>query len=62
MKKTFHHILFMAAITCGALCAVSCTQKKFNVNGTIANAKDSILYFENMALNGPVVLDSVRLG
>lgn len=62
MKKTFHHILFMTAITCGALCAVSCTQKKFNVNGTIANAKDSTLYFENMGLNGPVVLDSVRLG
>ena len=62
MKKTFHNILFMAAITCGALCAVSCTQKKFHVDGTIANAKDSILYFENMGLNGPVVLDSVRLG
>lgn len=52
----------MAAVTCGALCAVSCTQKKFHVDGTIANAKDSILYFENMGLNGPVVLDSVRLG
>lgn len=62
MKKTFHDILFMAAVTCGALCAVSCTQKKFHVDGTIANAKDSILYFENMGLNGPVVLDSVRLG
>ena len=62
MKKTFHNILFMAAVTCGALCAVSCTQKKFHVDGTIANAKDSILYFENMGLNGPVVLDSVRLG
>lgn len=62
MKKTFHDILFMAAVTCGALCAVSCTQKKFHVDGTIANAKDSILYFENMGLNGPVALDSVRLG
>lgn len=62
MKKTFHNILFMAAVTCGALCAVSCTQKKFHVDGTIANAKDSILYFENMGLNGPVALDSVRLG
>lgn len=62
MKKTFHDILFMAAVTCGALCAVSCTQKKFHVDGIIANAKDSILYFENMGLNGPVVLDSVRLG
>lgn len=62
MKKTFHDILFMAAVTCGALCAVSCTQKKFHVDGTIANAKDSILYFENMGLDGPVVLDSVRLG
>ena len=40
----------------------SCTQKKFHVSGTIADAKDSLLYFENMGLNGPVTVDSVKLG
>ena len=36
--------------------------KKFEVNGNIKDAKDSTLYFENLSLNGPVVLDSVKLG
>ena len=40
----------------------SCSQKKFHVEGQITNAKDSVLYFENISLTGPVVLDSVRLG
>lgn len=40
----------------------ACGEKKFHVEGTIGQAKDSTLYFENMSLNGPVVLDSVRLG
>jgi len=44
-----------------ALTIVSCDNKKFEVNGTITEAKDSILYFENMSLNGPVVEDSVKL-
>ena len=41
---------------------VSCGQKKFHVEGTIDNAKDSVLYFENIGLAGPELLDSVRLG
>lgn len=45
-----------------AVCILSCTEKKFHVSGTIANAKDSLLYFENMGLNGPVTVDSVKLG
>ena len=44
------------------LALVSCGQKKFHVEGTIANAKDSVLYFENIGLAGPESLDSVRLG
>ena len=44
------------------LALVSCGQKKFHVEGTIANAKDSVLYFENIGLAGPETLDSVRLG
>src|SRR3712207_7315331 len=32
----------------------SCNNRKFNISGAIADAKDSVLYFENMSLNGPV--------
>lgn len=41
--------------------AVSCSNKKFEVSGNISDAKDSLLYFENMSLNGPVVVDSTKL-
>lgn len=44
------------------LAVTSCTKQKFHVSGSIADAKDSLLYFENMGLNGPVTVDSVRLG
>jgi len=44
-----------------ALVLASCGEKKFHVEGTIANAKDSVLYFENIGLAGPEVLDSVCL-
>lgn len=40
----------------------SCGGEKFHVEGNIADAKDSLLYFENMSLQGPVVVDSVKLG
>ena len=43
-----------------ALCA--CTGKSFNISGTITEAKDSVLYLENMSLSGPVAVDSVKLG
>ena len=43
------------------LTIASCDNKKFEVNGNITDAKDSVLYFENMSLNGPQVLDSVKL-
>lgn len=39
----------------------SCSNKKFNISGTINGANDSTLYFENMSLNGPVIVDSVIL-
>ncbi len=62
MKKTFQSIFFTVAVASAALYTTSCTQKKFHVNGNITQAKDSILYFENIGLNGTTVLDSVRLG
>lgn len=39
----------------------SCSTDKFHVKGEITQAKDSVLYFENMSLQGPVVIDSVKL-
>ena len=39
----------------------SCDNNKFTVEGQIANAKDSVLYFENVGLEGINVLDSVKL-
>ena len=39
----------------------SCNEKKFHVEGSITNAKDSVLYLENISLMGPEVIDSVRL-
>lgn len=43
------------------LATASCTNKKFEINGNITEAKDSLLYLENMSLNGPVTVDSVKL-
>ena len=44
-----------------AVAIASCNEKKFTVEGQIANAKDSVLYFENVGLEGIQVLDSVKL-
>jgi len=45
-----------------ALTFTSCNNKKFHINGNITEAKDSMLYLENISLNGPVKIDSVKLG
>lgn len=57
MKRTFS----AAVIILAALLLASCSGKKFHLNGNITEAKDSLLYFENMSLDGPVVVDSVKL-
>lgn len=51
----------LAAVTATML-MTACGGEKFHVEGEITNAKDSTLYFENVSLEGPVVLDSVKLG
>lgn len=56
------HLLMATALAGAALTFSACGEKKFHVEGTVENAKDSLLYFENMSLAGPVVVDSVRLG
>lgn len=55
-------ITVVAALVMVVLSLASCTGKKFQVSGVISDAPDSLLLFENMSLNGPVVVDSVRLG
>ena len=50
--------LIMAAALLGL---ASCSEKKFHVEGAITNAKDSVLYFENVGLEQVTVLDSVKL-
>lgn len=55
MKKC----IFAALVVLGM---ASCGEKKFHVEGNITNAKDSVLYFENIGLVGPEVLDSAKLG
>ena len=62
MRKKISRVLASAALALAALAITSCTGKKFHVSGEIANAKDSVLYFENMSLDGPVAVDSVKLG
>lgn len=60
MKKHFWKatVAVLAAAT-----IVSCTGKKFEINGNITQAKDSVLYLENMSLKeGVVVIDSAKLG
>ena len=57
MKKLFP----AASLVMAALAFTACSEKKFHVEGSIENAKDSLLYFENISLEGPVVVDSVRL-
>lgn len=54
MKK-----LIIAAVAAVAL--ASCSGEKFHVEGNIEGAKDSLLYLENISLQGPVAVDSVRL-
>jgi peroxiredoxin len=44
------------------LAMVSCSEKKFHVEGNITNAKDSLLYLENVGIEDVSVIDSVQLG
>ena len=51
-----------ALLAVAALALTACNEKKFHVEGQITNAKDSVLYFENIGLAGMEVLDSAKLG
>ena len=56
------HIWKAAAMMVAAFTVASCNNNKFSVEGQISNAKDSVLYFENVGLEGINILDSVKLG
>lgn len=51
----------MCTLALMAAMLTSCNNKKFHINGTVTEAKDSVLYLENMSLDGPVAVDSVKL-
>lgn len=59
MRKIYRFLVCF--LTLAALMA--CSKKPtFTVEGTIEGAQDSLLYLHHMALSGPTVVDSVRLG
>ena len=62
MKTTSNHILKTAFAAFVALSLGACTGQEFQISGNISEAKDSVLYLDHMSLNGPVAIDSVRLG
>ena len=61
MKHISSNLCACAAAALLAAAFGSCDNKKFRVSGAITEAKDSVLYFENMSLDGPVTVDSVKL-
>lgn len=52
----------LALMALAMLLATSCGKQKFHISGNITEAKDSMLYLEHISLNGPVAIDSIKLG
>ncbi len=48
-------------IALAVLGMASCSEKKFHVEGTISEAADSVLYFENVGISEITTIDSVKL-
>ena len=61
MKHKIGNILAAGFAIVGLAALASCAGEKFHVMGSIANAKDSLLYFEHNGLNGFSTVDSVKL-
>lgn len=61
MKLTMKSLSKAAYALLVVTAMAACSEKKFHVTGKIAQAKDSVLYFENMSLDGPQIVDSVKL-
>ena len=57
IMKNINKIIIVA--TAALLCA--CSGEKFRIVGNITDAKDSVLYLENVGLDGIAVIDSAKL-
>ena len=62
MRKNFLRATARLAALTAAITLVSCGKGNFKIEGSITDAADSVLYLENMALDGPQKVDSARLG
>jgi hypothetical protein len=58
MKKIITKTMLVAV---AAMAFASCGNGSFKIEGVITEAQDSVLYLENMALDGPQKVDSVKL-
>ena len=61
MRHNFKTLLSISAVAVALVFTTGCSNEKFTINGEIANAKDSTLYFEHNGLQGFETLDSVKL-
>ena len=61
MKHILSSMVMVLVATVAAVFTTSCNNKKFQVKGNIEGAKDSMLYLENLSLDGPVAIDSAKL-
>ena len=61
MKHSIGRILAAGAVAAGLAVLTGCTGEQFHVTGSVANAKDSVLYFEHNGLDGFSTVDSVKL-
>ena len=61
MKYTIGRLFVAGIAVVGLMVLTSCAGEQFHVKGTIANAKDSVLYFEHNGLEGFSTVDSVKL-
>ena len=59
--KSINKLLLSGVWAVILTCLASCGKGEFNITGSIANAKDSILYFEHNGLDGFKVIDSLKL-
>lgn len=61
MKHILSSMVMVLVAIAAAVFTTSCNNKKFQVKGNIEGAKDSMLYLENLSLDGPVAIDSAKL-
>ena len=61
MKQKMGRILATGMAIVSMAILTACSGEQFHVTGSIANAKDSVLYFEHNGLDGFSTVDSVKL-